>query len=188
MRFDVASESRAAARLKVFGTSLVVALALNGHGCEADRRIRSPVSPSPAVATVPPVPDPSPAGERWKLTTTIVALEGSACFWRQPAGTRFENWTLSVERIESLVRFVYDVNNPHDNLLFVGTVNGQSFSAASESYRGFWPCAGSVTLSSSVVGSFSTDGRTLSGRERLVYRVDGGGDLVVSFEWNATRM
>jgi hypothetical protein len=39
-----------------------------------------------------------------------------------------------------------------------------------------------------VVGTFSADGRTLSGRERLIYRVDGGSDLIVNFEWNATRI
>ena len=29
---------------------------------------------------------------------------------------------------------------------------------------------------------------TLSGQERLTYRVDGGGDLTITLEWNATRI
>jgi hypothetical protein len=188
MPFDIQAESRAAAGLKAVGTAVAVALALTGYGCDADRRVTSPASPSPAVAAIPPVPDPSPAAELWRLTTTIVALEGSACFWTQPVGATFENWTLSVERSGSQVRFVYDVNNPHDNILFVGTLNGQSFTAVSDTYRSHWACSGSATISSSVVGTFSADGRTLSGRERLIYRVDGGSDLIVNFEWNATRI
>jgi hypothetical protein len=124
----------------------------------------------------------------WRLTTTVVGLEGSACFWRAPVGTNFDNWTLSVEREGADVRFLYDVNNPHDNALFVGRVNGSSFSASSDTYRSFWGCSGGVSFSTSVAGSFSPDGRGLSGRERLVYRVDGGGELIISLEWNATRM
>jgi hypothetical protein len=124
----------------------------------------------------------------WRLTTTIVGLEGSACFWRAAVGASFDNWTLSVERNGAEVRFLYDVNNPHDNALFVGQVNGSSFSAASDTYRSFWMCAGNVSISTSVTGSFSPDGRALSGRERLVYRVDGGGELIISLDWSATRM
>jgi hypothetical protein len=123
----------------------------------------------------------------WTLTTTIVSLEGSACFWPHPVGNTFD-WTLSVERNGAQVRFVYDVNNPHDNLLFVGAVHEQSFTAETDTYRGGWQCAGGVTLSSSVVGSFSSDGGTLSGRERLIYRADSGRELIITFEWDATRI
>ena len=49
----------------------------------------------------------------WSLTTTIVSLEGSACFWSQPVGKKFD-WTLSIERNAEEVRFVYDVNNPDE--------------------------------------------------------------------------
>jgi hypothetical protein len=134
------------------------------------------------------VQDQNLAGESWRLTTTVVSLEGAVCFWPHPVGKKFDNWTLSVERNGSQVRFVYDVNNPHDNLLFVGAVNERSFTAASDNYRSGWQCARNVTFSSSVVGSFSADGRTLSGRERLTYRVDGGDDLTITLEWNATRI
>ena len=74
-----------------------------------------------------------------------------------------------------------------DNLLFVGAVDQESFTAESDTYRSVWQCAGGVTLSSSVIGRFLLDGRTLSGRERLTYRVDSGGELIITFEWNAAR-
>ena len=109
------------------------------------------------------------------------------CFWPHPVGKTFD-WTLSVERNGVQVRFVYDVNNPHDNLLFVGAVHEQSFTAVSDTYRSAWQCTGGVTISSSVIGSFLSDGRTLSGRERLIYRMDGGSELIITFEWNATRI
>jgi hypothetical protein len=134
------------------------------------------------------MPDRNSAGDLWRLTTTIVSLEGSACFWTQPVGATFDNWTLSVERSGPQARFVYDVNNPHDNVLFVGAVSGQSFSATSATYRSSWACAANVEISSSVFGTFSLDGRTLSGRERLIYRVSGGSELVITFDWNASRM
>ena len=152
---------------KVLFSVLTVVLALPGYGCDTDPGPVTPVSPSPPVVDGPPPPgrgpDPNTAGELWSLTTTVVSLEGSACFWPHPVGKKFD-WTLSVERAGAQVRFVYDVNNPHDNLLFVGTVDEKSFTAVSDTYRSFWQCAGGVTLLSSVVGSFSSDGRMLSGR------------------------
>lgn len=191
MPFAAIADYFAAVTLKVFCSVLTVALVLTGYGCGTDRGPTTPVSPSPTVRVEPPPPgprpDPSVAGELWRLTATIVSLEGSACFWTQPVGATFD-WRLSVERNGAQVRFIYDVNNPHDNLLLVGAVDDQSFTAVSDTYRGSWPCAPSVTLSSSVVGSFSSDGRTLSGRERLTYRVDDGSELIITLEWNATRI
>jgi hypothetical protein len=191
MPFKVTANYVAAVTLKMFFSVVTVALALTGYGCSADRGASTPVSPSPTLrdATPPlgPRPDPTSAGELWRLTTTIVSLEGSACFWTHPVGKKFD-WTLSVERNAPQVRFVYDINNPHDNLLFVGAVHEQSFTAASATYRSAWQCAGGVTLSSSVVGSFSSDGSTLSGRERLIYRADSGSELIITLEWDATRV
>ena len=192
MPFKVAADDRAAVTLKVLLSVLTVALTLMGSGCGADGGPSTPVSPSPTVPDASPPPGMGPnhnlVGELWRLTTTIVSLEGSACFWTQPVGAKFDSWTLSVERSGAQVRFLYDVNNPHDNLLFVGAVNEQSFTAASDTYRSSWQCATHVTFSSSVVGSFSSDGRTLSGRERLIYRVDGGSELIITLGWNATPM
>jgi hypothetical protein len=116
-----------------------------------------------------------------------VSLEGSACFWPHPVGKKFD-WTLSVERNGTEVRLVYDVYNPHDNLSFVGVVQEQSFAAVTDTYHSAWPCAGGQTISSSVVGSFSSDGHTLSGRERLIYRGEGGNELIITLEWNAARI
>ena len=184
MPFRLTADCLAAVTLRVFVHVLTVGLALTGYGCGDEARLGTPVSPSPPVQGLPPA---SPVeGELWSLTTTIVSLEGSACFWTQPVGKQFD-WTLSVERNGAQVRFVYDVNNPHDNLSFVGPVDEESFTAVSDTYRSFWQCAGGVTLSSSVIGSFLLDGRTLSGRERLIYRVDSGGELIITFEWNAAR-
>jgi hypothetical protein len=191
MPFKVAADYLAPSALTAFFSVLTVVVALTGYGCDADGRHRSPVFPSPTVLDAPPPPGPGPdrnaARELWSLTTTIVSLEGSACFWTQPVGAKIDSWTLSVERSGTQVRLVYDVNNPGDNMLFVGAVNEQSFTAVSDSYRGGFPCARNVTLSSSVVGSFSSDGHMLSGLERLIYRVDGGGELIITLEWNATR-
>ncbi len=191
MPFKVTAEYLTAVTLKVFFSVLTVALALTGYGCGADGGHRSPIFPSPTVLDAPPPPGTGPdrnaARELWSLTTTIVSLEGSACFWTQPVGVKIDAWILSVERSGAQVRFVYDVNNPHDNLLFVGAVNEQSFTAVSDTYRSGFPCARNVTLSSSVVGSFSSDSHMLSGLERLVYRVDGGSELIITLEWNATR-
>ena len=192
MPFKVTADYHAAVTLTVFFSVLAVAVALTGYGCGADGRHRIPVFPSPTVLDAPPPPgtgpDRNPAGELWSLTTTIVSLEGSACFWTQPVGRKIDSWILSVERNGAQVRFVYDVNNPGDNLLFVGAVNEQSFTAVSDTYRSGFPCARNVTLSSSVAGSFSSDGHMLSGLERLIYRVDGDSDLIITMEWNATRL
>jgi hypothetical protein len=190
MPLRLTADYLAAVALKVLFSVLTVALALTGYACGADRGPGTPVSPSPTVLGGPPPPGMGPdrnsAGELWSLTTTIVSLEGSACFWPHLVGKKFD-WTLSVEQNEAQVRFVYDVNNPHDNLLFVGAVHQQSFTAASDTYRSAWQCSGGVTISSSVAGSFSSDGSTLSGRERLIYREDGGSELIITLEWSAAR-
>jgi hypothetical protein len=194
MPFKVITHHLTAVTLKRVFSVLTVALALPGHGCGGDRGDNTPVLPSPTVLNEPPPPPtpgvwPNPllAGELWNLTTTIVSLQGSACFWPHPVGKTFD-WTLSVERDGAQVRFVYDVYNPHDNLLFVGTVNEQSFTAASNSYGSFWQCSGGVTFDASVLGRFASDGRTLSGRERFIYRLSGGRELIITSEWNAKRI
>jgi hypothetical protein len=173
-------------------SGVLTILVLMGWACAGDRGAAVPAGPTPITVDAPrpttTAPQPSAPGELWRLTTTIVGLEGSACFWTHPVGATFDNWTLSVERNGANVRFIYDVNNPHDNALFVGAVNGSSFTAASDIYRSSWACSGAVSISTSVAGSFAPDGRALSGRERLVYRVEGGSELIVSFEWSAVRM
>lgn len=190
MPFTVATDDCAAVMPKAFFGVVTVALTLTAYGCDANR------VPPPAPLSPSPVPDqttlrptveafPFPPGEMWRLTTTIVSLEGSVCFWTWPIGKKFD-WTLLVDRSGAQVRFIYDPHNPHDNLLFVGTVNDRSFTAASETYHSHWGCSGSATLFSSVVGNFSPDGRRLSGHERLTYRVDRGGELTITFEWDAT--
>ena len=174
--------------MKVFFSVLTLALTLTGYGCSADRGPATPLSPSPTVqvSPSPTVQDRNPAGESWRLTTTIVSLEATACFWTQPVGTKVDAWILSIERNGPQVRFLYGAT--HDDMLFVGAVTEQSFTAASDTYRSRWACSGNVTISSSVIGNFSSDGRTLSGRERLIYQVDGGSVLIVTLDWNATRV
>ena len=194
MSFTVTHDYCAAVPLKVFFRVLTIALTLTGFGCRADRVPPTPLSPSSTVQDRNPAPsatvqDRFPGRELWRLSTTIVSLEGAVCFWTWPVGKKFDNWILSVERNGAEVRFVYDVRNEHDNLLFGGPVNDRSFTAASDTYHSRWLCSGGVTLSSSVVGSFSPDGRTLSGRERLAYRQeDGRADLTITYEWDATRI
>ena len=177
-----------AVTMKVFSSVLTLALTLTGYGCRADRAPATPLSPSPTVqvSPIPTVQDRNPAAESWRLTTTVVSLEGAACFWTQPVGRKVDGWILSIERNGPQVRFLYGAT--HDDMLFVGAVTEQSFTAASDTYRGWWACSGNVTISSSVIGSFSSDGRTLSGRERLMYQVDGGSALPITWEWNATRI
>jgi hypothetical protein len=128
MPFTVTADYPVAVTLKAFFSGMTVALTLTGYGCNADRVPPTPLSPSPTVqnqnpAPNPPAPNRNLAGELWRLSTTIVSLEGAVCFYTWPVGKTFDFWTLSVERNGAQVRFVYDVNNPHDNLLFAGAVN-----------------------------------------------------------------
>jgi hypothetical protein len=190
MPLNIAADYLAAVTLKVLFGAAIVALALTWYGCGTERGPSTPVSPSSPVIDAPSPPgsgpDPDLPGELWRFTTTVMSLEGSACFWNLPVGARIDNWAFSVERVGEQVRFRY--GNVHDHILFVGDVKGQSFTAVSDTYSSSWPCAPSVTISSSVVGSFSSDGRALSGRERLIYRVHGGSELIITMQWNATAM
>jgi hypothetical protein len=188
MPFNITADYLAAVTLKVFFGVLTVALALTWFGCGDDRGPSTPVSPSSPVVNAPSPPGSGPdlPGELWRFTTTVMSLEGSACFGNLPVGARIDNWAFSVERVGEQARFRY--GNVHDHTLFVGDVKEQSFTAVSDTYSSSWQCAPQVTISSSVSGHFSPDGRTLSARERLIYRVHGGSELIITLEWNATPM
>jgi hypothetical protein len=168
--------------------AVTVALALTGYGCGDDHGPIPPVSPSPAVVNAPSPPGSGPdlPGELWRFTTTVMSLERSACFWNLPVGARIDTWGFSVERVGEQVRFRY--GNVHDHILFVGDVKEQSFTAVSDTYHSFWQCSGGVTFSSSAVGSFSSNGRASSARERLIYQMHGGSELIITLDWNATAM
>src|SRR4030095_11606795 len=117
MPFRVIADHLATVTLKAVFSVLTVGLALTGSGCGSDSGDSPPVLPSPTVVNAP-LPPPTPgvwpnpllAGELWNLTTTIVSLEGSACFWSHRVGKKFD-WTLSVARDGAQVGFVSALNN-----------------------------------------------------------------------------
>lgn len=180
---DVATH-RTGDRLHRWLGALSTAGALCAIACDADRP-PGWLAPTP-VARPAAAPEVDVPGALWQLRTTIVAIEGSACFWPHPVGAVF-NWQLAVERSESQIRLLYDVRNAHDNLLFVGEPAGDAFSAATATSPGWWACSGDATLSSSVTGRFTVDGNGLTAREQLTYRA-ASGELVITFDWLAAPM
>src|SRR5688572_30539387 len=98
MRFTFTADCLAALARKASASGLTVALTLAGYGCNADRIPPPPLSPGPAAQVQAPAPPAPPAppgprvpgGELWKLTTTIVSLEGAVCFWHWSVGKTFD--------------------------------------------------------------------------------------------------
>jgi hypothetical protein len=141
-------------------------------------------SPSPAVPFSLP-PGLEGAGELWDVETTVVSIEGEACFWRTAVGSTGHRLVL-VSRSDTSVRFIYDVRHwPIDHMEQEGTIRGQAFTAAAPPSPSGQPCA-AYTILLDLWGSFSPDGDTLHGRERWMHRM-ADADLIITFEWNGKR-
>jgi hypothetical protein len=172
--------------------SLLTLAAVAGSGCDS----RTPVSPAPTATPAPTVsaPMPAPPIAGWDLTTVLTAVTGpDNCFTQQQvrAGIpRSLAWQLEVVRSGSVVQFDYDVRNyPTDDVRETGTVDGDAFTARSETVPMRFPtCADGTPLSgtfdASVAGRFSADGRHLTAREVWAYHF-ASGDIRLFLDWSA---
>ena len=175
-------------RLRVALAMLIVAWPL--AGCEG-HQLPLPTAPTPpAVAT--PLPS-APTSSNWALTTVLTAVTGPDTCFSHPAAQRVGMpvaWQMAATRSETTVTFMYDVrNHPTDDVEYAGTVDGDSFTAKSDSSPVSFPtCADGTVLKGTfdgrVTGSFSPDGKHLTAKEVWAYHFSWG-DVQFSMDWIA---
>lgn len=167
---------------------VVLILAHGLMGC--DGRSVLPIAPS---ATPLPVPPPRPAAsstvgqEFWELTGTYVGHTGpEACISpvAETAGKPIRS-VLVIQRSGESIHVLTD----HDH--YIGTVVADEFSATeTEDTGGMWDCGAArlrYRFEGRVSGRFSTDGRSLSGEEVALFRLESGATIRRSWDWIAIR-
>ena len=167
------------------GICLMLTLGL--AGCEERQssvRFKAPsLAPSPAPPPVPPVP--SVPQELWILTGTYIGHTGpEACIPPFDGNPRkpIDSKLVILRSGESI-----DLLTEHDH--YVGTVTADGFSATT-SNDGTWQC-GEARLQyrteARVSGRFSLDGRSFTGKEEVLFRLESGETISRQWDWSATR-
>jgi len=167
----------------------MLALAPGLVGCDS-RSAALPIAPSatPAAVTAPPSAAPSPVGqEQWILTGTYMGHTGpEACISpvSATAGKPISS-VLTIQRSGDSIHFLTE----HDQ--YTGTVMADEFSAT-ETFDpgGLWDCGSErrpYRFEGSVSGLFSEDGRSLTGEEVALFRLNSGETISRRWHWIATR-
>ena len=162
---------------------IVLLLALGQAGCDSHSSVLSTApTPSPvAPALVQSVPQ-----EIWILTGTYAGHTGpAACI--PPFDATVVQTPITGPIVIQRSGESIDVITEHDH--YVGTVVADAYSAT-DSDVGTWQC-GAVRFSfrteGHVSGHFSADGRSLTGEEGVVFRLESGETITRRWEWRASR-
>jgi hypothetical protein len=153
----------------------------------------SSVLPTAPTSTQSPAPEPTVAGERWNLTTTLKSFTGpEACNVIMTAriGESF-SWLVTIERSgESVHLIVADADDPSDRDEYEGSVVEDVLTAAINGRSGRTVCGGAMVEvfgETHVSGRFSGDGRSLTAEELKSYQFSTGKLSRFYYDWNATR-
>jgi hypothetical protein len=174
--------------MRVIAVLLVLAVS---YGCEnAQSTPFTPFAPSTPFAPTSPRPSPTPVPhlQYWHLTRTVADVTGSAICGGWPANLevgRSSNWILETRRSTDDILMMYE--NDIDPVGLKGTVIGDAFdvSATRDTYL---PCNGGrrdFQYQSRIVGRFNSDGKGITARETVSYRVDSSEVGVLHHDWSA---
>jgi hypothetical protein len=155
-------------------------------GC-SDGLSQLPAAPTSVVSPTTPSAVPATAAqERWNLTRTFTGHTGSeGCTLALDAISRVSDSVLLIQRShESMRLFTADHNT------YVGTVAGNEF-LATETEPGSTLQCGEAQLrfrsEARVSGQFSSDGRSLVGKETSVFLLESGKTITRHWDWQARR-
>jgi hypothetical protein len=163
---------------------LVVVLAHALAGCDSPSS-KPTTAPSVAVlSTTPPLP--SVPQELWNVTVTYAGHTGPAACLPPFDGNVVQTpitGVIGMRRSGGAIT----VFTEHDQ--YVGAVVANEYSAT-DSDGGTWQCGAARLAFRSeghVSGRFSTDGRSLTGEEGVVFRLESGETITRRGDWNGTR-
>ena len=163
---------------------IVLLLAMGPAGCDSQSSVLS-TAPTPSPVA-PAAPVPSVSRETWILTGTYAGHTGpAACI--PPFDATVVQTPITGPIVIQRSGESIDVITEHDH--YVGTVVADAYSAT-DSDVGTWQC-GAVRFSfraeGHVSGHFSADGRSLTGEEGVVFRLESGETITRRSEWRASR-
>lgn len=151
--------------------------------CRDGNTLTGEASPPAAKPAVTPTPAGPSAATQWDLTSEVVGDTGpDFCIWTAKVGMIFHG-TYTITRNGSSLSFV-----PADTIdweSYQATIQGTSFAASNPTTGGFPSCT-NYGQSSSLSGSFSTDGSRLTATEIWTFTPESG-QKAVTFQWTATR-
>jgi hypothetical protein len=165
-------------------TGIVLLLALGLAGCDGHSSMPSPPTPPPAA----PLPSPVPGVEQelWNLTGTYAGHTGPAACIPPFDATVVQAPIRSVIAIQRSGGSI-QVITEHDR--YVGDVLADAYSAM-DNDNGTWQCGAArftFRTEGHVSGHFSADGRSLTGEEEVVFRLESGDTITRRWDWHATR-
>jgi len=161
---------------------IVLLLAVGLTGCDSRSSVLLP-APTPSAA---PSPTASVGSQLWNLTVTYAGHTGPAACLAAFDPTVVQApivGTVAIRRSDDSI----DVTTEHDH--YVGTVVGDAYSAT-DSDTGSWQCGATrfnFRTEGHVSGNFSADGRSLTGEEGVVFRLESGDTITRRWVWSATR-
>lgn len=167
---------------------VVLIFAQSLMGCEGHSAVL-PIAPTATPLSVASAaPALSTAGrEQWKLAGTYMGHTGpEACISPVSAtsGKSIDS-VLVIERSGESIHFFTE----HDH--YIGGVVGDEFSATeTEDPGGMWECGAArlrFRFEGRVSGHFSPDGRSLTGEEVAVFRLESGETISRRWAWIAAR-
>ena len=163
---------------------LLVVLSYTLAGCDSSGAKLS-TAPSVSVAATT-TPLPSVPRELWSMTVTYAGHSGPAACLPPFDGNVVQTpitGVIGMLRSEASITVVTE----HDE--YMGTVVANEYSAT-DSDGGTWQCGAARLAFRSeghVSGRFSTDGRSLTGEEGVVFRLESGETITRRWEWKGTR-
>jgi hypothetical protein len=145
-------------------------------------------SPGPTAPVHRLSPSPTPLAsttESWDLTDEVTGNSGeSFCIVTPGVGVSLHT-TFELLRSGNSISFV--MPDQVDWESYTGTVNGSTFSATSPSAGSGMGMCTHYLQTSSLSGSFSEDGRTLTATEVWLFLFDTG-QRTITFHWSARRL
>jgi hypothetical protein len=164
---------------------LVVVLASTLGGCDSSSA-KLPTVPSVAVppTTTPPLPSVPP--ELWSVTVTYAGHTGPAACLPPFDGNVVQT---PITGVIGMFRSGTSLTVVTEHDQYKGAVVADGYSAT-DSDGGTWQCgAARLTFRSEgfVSGRFSTDGRSLTGEEGVVFRLESGETITRRWDWKGTR-
>lgn len=161
-----------------------VFLALNGlAGCSGGLS-ELPAAPTATSSITPSVPA---AQERWNLTRTFTGHTGSegCTLALDSIGTAASESVLLIQRSDASMRFF-----TADHNTYVGLLAGNEFLVIENESGATLECGNArirFRTEARVSGQFSSDGRSLVGRETSVFLLESGKTITRHWDWQAKR-
>jgi hypothetical protein len=164
---------------------LVVVLACTLAGCDSSS---AKLSTAPSVAVLPTTarPLPSVSQELWNVTVTSAGYTGPAACLPPFDGNVVHT---PITGVIVMLRSGASITVVTEDDQYMGAVVANEYSATNSGHGNVQCGAARLAFRSEghISGRFSTDGRSLTGEEGSVFRLESGETIARRWDWTGTR-